>query len=129
MGDASAPPFPPAILRGGRPPLSKVCRYRDRVRHFDPQHTSTPRRSHVYIGLGIALLVIGAILYFAVTASIGGISISMIGLILMIGGVLAILLSFLQQAGNRSRGITTTRETSVDPGSGSRIERTDVDPH
>ena len=52
----------------------------------------------MYIGLGIALLVIGAILYFAVTASIGGISISMIGLILMIGGVLAILLSFLQQA-------------------------------
>ncbi|CCH70049.1 conserved hypothetical protein [Phycicoccus elongatus Lp2] len=83
----------------------------------------------MYIGLGIALLVIGAILYFAVTASIGGISISMIGVILMIGGVLAIVLSFLQQAGNRSRGITTTRETSVDPGSGSRIERTDVDPH
>ena len=83
----------------------------------------------MYIGLGIALLVIGAILYFAVTASIGGISISMIGLILMIGGVLAILLSFLQQAGNRIRGSTTTRETSVDPGSGSRIERTDVDPH
>jgi uncharacterized membrane protein HdeD (DUF308 family) len=83
----------------------------------------------MYIGLGIFLLVLGAILYFAVSASIAGISLSMVGLILMIGGVVAIVLSFLQQAGARNRGMTTTRETQVDPGTGSRVERTDVEPH
>ncbi|HQY98205.1 MAG TPA: DUF6458 family protein [Phycicoccus sp.] len=73
----------------------------------------------MYIGLGIFLLVVGAILYFAVgTAVIGPVSISMIGLICMIGGVLAIVLSFLQGAGRRGgagTGYTATRESHVDP--------------
>ncbi|MBD3783506.1 MAG: hypothetical protein IE926_11220 [Micrococcales bacterium] len=84
----------------------------------------------MYIGLGIFLLVLGAILYFAVTASIGGISLATIGLILMIGGVLAIILSFLMQAGSRRTGrVTTTRESHVDPATGTRVDRTDIDPH
>ncbi|HQV92455.1 MAG TPA: DUF6458 family protein [Phycicoccus sp.] len=85
----------------------------------------------MYIGLGIFLLVVGAILYFAVgTAMLGPVSLSMIGIICMIGGVLAIILSFLQGAGRRGAGAggyTATRETHVDPATGSRIERTDVD--
>ncbi|MBM6403345.1 hypothetical protein JQN72_03700 [Phycicoccus sp. CSK15P-2] len=84
----------------------------------------------MYIGLGIFLIVLGAILFFAVSASVGGISLSMIGVILMIGGVLAIVLSFLMQAGNRrTGGVTTTRESHVDPNTGTRVDRTDVDPH
>ena len=84
----------------------------------------------MYIGLGIFLLVLGAILYFAVTASIGGISLATIGLILMIGGGLAIILSFLMQAGSRRTGrVTTTRESHVDPATGTRVDRTDIDPH
>jgi F0F1-type ATP synthase assembly protein I len=82
----------------------------------------------MYIGLGIVLLVIGAILYFAVSASVAGISLSTVGLILMIGGGLAIILSFVMQASRRSSGVTTTRETHVDPSTGSSVERTDVDP-
>ncbi len=84
----------------------------------------------MYIGLGIFLLVAGAILYFAVSASVAGVSLSMIGLILMIGGVLAIVLSFLAQ-NNRRRdaGYTATRESHVDRANGSRVDRTDVDPH
>ena len=82
----------------------------------------------MYIGLGIFLLVVGAILFFAVTASVGGISLSMIGVILMIGGVLAIVLSFLMQASNRRSGhVTTTRESHVDPNTGTRVDRTDID--
>jgi len=83
----------------------------------------------MYIGLGIFLLVVGAILYFAVGATmLGPISLSMVGIICMIGGVLAIILSFMQGAGRRGgAGYTATRETHVDPNTGSRIERTDVD--
>ncbi len=84
----------------------------------------------MYIGLGIFLLVVGAILYFAVSASVAGISLSMIGLILMIGGVLAIVLSFLMQSNRRrDAGYTATRESHVDPNTGTRVDRTDDDPH
>lgn len=84
----------------------------------------------MYIGLGIFLLVLGAILYFAVGATmIGPVSLSMMGIILMIGGLLAILLSFLQGAGRRGAGgYSATRSSHVDPETGSRVERTDVDP-
>ena len=82
----------------------------------------------MYIGLGIFLLVVGAILFFAVTASVAGISLSMIGVILMIGGVLAIVLSFLMQANTRRSGhVTTTRESHVDPNTGTRVDRTDIE--
>ena len=85
----------------------------------------------MYIGLGIFLLVLGAILFFAVgSTAVAGINLSVIGIILMIGGVLAILLSFLMQAGTRrTGGMTTTRESHVDPDTGTRVDRTDVDPH
>ena len=85
----------------------------------------------MYIGLGIFLLALGAILYFAVEASFAGIDIATVGLILMICGVLAIVLSFVVQASRRGRhdsGYTATRESHVDPNTGSRVDRTDVDP-
>jgi uncharacterized membrane protein HdeD (DUF308 family) len=94
------------------------------------QPTPTPG-DPMYIGLGIFLLVVGAILFFAVGSTVvAGINLSVIGIILMIGGVLAIILSFLMQAGRRrDTGFTTTRESHVDPATGTRVDRTDVDPH
>ncbi|MBM6401624.1 DUF6458 family protein [Phycicoccus sonneratiae] len=83
----------------------------------------------MYIGLGIFLLVVGAILTFAVGDSVDAVNLTMIGYILMAGGVLAILLSFLVQAGGRRGRVTTTRESHVDPATGTRVDRTDIDPH
>ncbi|MEO5610255.1 MAG: DUF6458 family protein [Ornithinibacter sp.] len=85
----------------------------------------------MYIGLGIFLLALGAILYFAVEASVAGIDINTVGMILMVAGVLAIILSFVMSASrNRGRvGYTATRESHVDPATGSRVDRTDVDPN
>ena len=40
------------------------------------------------IGIGITLAAIGAILYFAVSATIAGVSINTIGVILMIAGAI-----------------------------------------
>ncbi|MGB7819728.1 MAG: DUF6458 family protein [Ornithinibacter sp.] len=84
----------------------------------------------MYIGLGIFLLALGAILYFAVEASFAGIDIPTVGMILMICGVLAIILSFVVSSNrNRSRqGYSATRQSQVDPNTGSRVDRTDVDP-
>ena len=85
----------------------------------------------MYIGLGIFLLVVGAILVFAVgSTAIAGINLYVIGIILLIGGVLAIVLSFVQQASNRRAGhVTTTRESHVDPNTGTRVDRTDIENH
>ena len=84
----------------------------------------------MYIGLGIVLLVVGAILTFAVGDSqVGSVDLAMIGYILMAGGVLAVILSFVAQAGSRRNGgVTTTRESHVDPNTGTRVDRTDIDP-
>jgi len=81
----------------------------------------------MYIGLGIVLIVLGAILAFALNVDIPGVGDDTLGYILMAAGALAILLSFLATR-RRPVGYTTTRESQVDPASGSRVDRTDVDP-
>ncbi len=59
------------------------------------------------IGAGIALLVIGAILSFAVSDGIEGVDLTMIGYICMGAGVLALILAF---AVNAQRSRTSHRE-------------------
>ncbi|NHA67461.1 DUF6458 family protein [Phycicoccus flavus] len=82
----------------------------------------------MYIGLGIFLLVVGAILLFAVpSAVVAGVNLSVIGIILVIAGLLAIVLSFAMR-GRNNRGYTATRQSTVDPATGTRVDRTDVDP-
>jgi len=60
------------------------------------------------IGLGIVLLVVGAILYWAVEVDIPGISDNTLGIILMVVGALAIILALVM---NQQR---TRRTTVVD---------------
>ena len=81
----------------------------------------------MYIGLGIFLIVIGAILVFALNIDIPGVGDDTLGWILILAGALAIVLS-LALSSRRRAGVTSVRETQVDPATGSRIERTDVDP-
>ncbi len=81
----------------------------------------------MYIGLGIVLIVLGAILAFALDIDLPGIEDDTLGWILIIAGALAIILSFAL-ANRRRVGVTTTRESQVDPVTGSRVDRTDVDP-
>jgi hypothetical protein len=66
------------------------------------------------IGTSLFLIAVGAILYFAVNATISGLEIATIGLILMIVGVigLAISLFFLSSA-RRDAGRTVVRERDV----------------
>lgn len=80
----------------------------------------------MYIGLGIVLIVIGAILSFALEVNIPGISDNILGYILIAAGVVAILLSFAMR--QRTTGYSATRSSHVDPNSGSRVEETRVDP-
>lgn len=66
----------------------------------------------MYIGLGIVLLVVGAILSFdVVTVNIPHVNADGLGAILMVGGALAILLSF----GMRERYFVRRREVVEAP--------------
>jgi hypothetical protein len=47
------------------------------------------------IGVNLFVIAIGAILYFAVTATVAGVDIATVGLILMIVGVLGLVISLI----------------------------------
>ena len=67
------------------------------------------------IGVSVFLLAIGAILTFAVNASISGLDINVVGIILMISGAIGLLLTMLVFGRDRDRGTDTvvTRERDV----------------
>ncbi|HEX4483984.1 MAG TPA: DUF6458 family protein [Solirubrobacteraceae bacterium] len=65
------------------------------------------------LGTSIFLLAVGAILRYAVTATVSGISITTIGLILMIVGALGLVLSLLYMVTSRPRG-SVVRERVVE---------------
>jgi hypothetical protein len=50
------------------------------------------------IGASVLLIAIGAILLFAVTATIAGVSVNTIGVILMIAGAVGLLISLMTAA-------------------------------
>jgi len=56
------------------------------------------------IGMSIFLIAVGAILKFAVTARVAGISIETAGLILMLVGVLGLVIGLFMLMSDRRRG-------------------------
>ncbi len=64
------------------------------------------------IGTSLFLIALGAILRFAVTASVSGMNIHTIGLILIVVGVIGLLISLLWTTlwADRTRGRTVVRE-------------------
>jgi len=83
----------------------------------------------MYIGVGIFLIVVGAILTFALNASVDAVNLGMIGWICMAGGALAILLS-LVMGGRRTAaggGYSSRRVSHTDPATGTTVDEVDVD--
>jgi uncharacterized membrane protein len=69
------------------------------------------------IGTSIFLIAVGAILKFAVTTSVSGISLQTVGVILMVVGVIGLLISLLWLAiwSDRSRGtVPASRDRYVE---------------
>jgi len=61
------------------------------------------------IGFSILLLAVGAILVFAVHATVAGLDIHVVGWILMIAGGLGLVFTAAMLAPRRSRTVVTTR--------------------
>lgn len=77
------------------------------------------------IGTGIALIVIGAILVFALNIDTGGfVDLDLIGYILMGAGALVFLISLIFVT--RSRRTETVDRTAVDPATGERVTRRSI---
>ena len=70
----------------------------------------------MWIGTGIFLLAVGAILKFAVEDSISGVELATVGVILMIAGVALTLISLLYAGMHRNRTVApvATRERVVE---------------
>jgi hypothetical protein len=63
------------------------------------------------IGTSLFLIAVGAILYFAVDASVSGIEITTVGIILMVVGVLGLLISlFLLSQARRDTVVRRDRD-------------------
>ena len=62
------------------------------------------------IGVSIFLLAIGAILTFAVSASVSGLDIQVVGIILMVCGGIGLLLTMLVFGRDRDRTVVHERE-------------------
>lgn len=75
----------------------------------------------MYIGLGIVLIVIGAILSFVLQVDLPAVDDDLLGWILMGAGLLAIILSFAMRGRQRPPANTTyvapVDETRIDPNS------------
>lgn len=74
------------------------------------------------IGSSIALIVIGAILAFAINVEVPYISLDLIGYILIAAGVIGLIWSLL--ASNRSR--VSESRTVQDPNTGETVRRTET---
>jgi hypothetical protein len=57
----------------------------------------------VTIGAGLALIIIGAILTYAVEIDISGLDIRVVGIILMVGGLVGLIIGIVRMANGRRR--------------------------
>ena len=64
------------------------------------------------IGTSLFLIAVGAILYFAVNATVSGLSIATVGIILMVVGVIGLLISIFMLSADRRR-TTVVRDRDV----------------
>jgi hypothetical protein len=66
------------------------------------------------IGTSIFLIALGAILKFAVTASVSGIDLATVGVILMVVGIVGLLISLVWLMQAERRGVPVARERVVE---------------
>jgi hypothetical protein len=77
------------------------------------------------IGGGIFLVVIGAVLDFALKVTPTWIDLQLVGQILMVAGVIVIIVGIILLMRKRRSSVTT--RTSIDPVTGQRVDSTERD--
>lgn len=78
------------------------------------------------IGVNIFLMAVGAILTLAVDATVAGLDIKVVGVILIVAGAVGLILTLFVFAPRRRRTVTeTSRPPVVEPNAGSTTVTTD----
>ena len=77
------------------------------------------------IGSSVGLIVLGAILAFAVAASVPGVDLTIIGYILMAAGVVGLIVSMVLAAPRSTHRVSESR-TAVDPATGEAVTRNET---
>jgi ABC-type antimicrobial peptide transport system permease subunit len=67
------------------------------------------------IGTSVALIAVGAILKFAVTTTVSGISIPTVGVVLMVAGILGLVVTLFFLSSRNSRRDPVVRDRYEDP--------------
>jgi hypothetical protein len=67
------------------------------------------------VGVSVFLIAVGAILYFAVSASVAGLNLDAVGVILMIAGAFGLVVSVVMLSTTRARSGRTTVVRGVTP--------------
>jgi hypothetical protein len=81
------------------------------------------------IGLGIVMVVIGAVLRYAVTVTTTGFNMNAVGVILLVVGICSVLIGAATFAAGSSRRATTRESIQYTPGGRERVvEQRDVLP-
>jgi hypothetical protein len=80
---------------------------------------------NMYAGLGIILIIVGAIVAFGVEQAVEGFDLQAIGYILMVGGAISLLVAAIQGLGWMSRSRSRVQsERHVSPDGGHVVEET-----
>lgn len=74
------------------------------------------------LGGGIFLIVVGAILAFALNVNVGWIDLHMVGYICLIAGIIITILGIILMT--RKRTSRVTRSTTIDPNTGQQVDTT-----
>ena len=85
------------------------------------QDTANGEKDIMSIGLGIFLLVVGAILVWALDITVTGVDLQLVGYILLAAGALVTILGIVLMT-RRRNSVSTTR-TIADPANGEQITR------
>ncbi len=111
LGDTEASS---AWLAGGGPTLP--AQHDLRSAHPYPARR-TQKRPTMTIGASLLLIAVGAVLKFAVTATVSGIDISTVGVVLMVVGAVGLVLGLVMMASRRRTDVITHpgRTTYVEP--------------
>jgi hypothetical protein len=80
---------------------------------------------YMSLGGGIFLIVVGAILAFALNVDVGWIDLKMVGYICLAAGVIITILGIVLMT--RKRTSRVTRSTNIDPSTGRQVDTTQRD--
>ncbi|MBC7297536.1 MAG: hypothetical protein H5T82_01410 [Demequina sp.] len=77
------------------------------------------------IGINIFLMAVGAILTLAVDATVAGLDIKAVGVILMVAGAVGLILTLFVFSPRRRQTVTETHQTPAAPNAASSVVTTD----